>query len=105
MPLRTSLAPWRSIPRIAERGIVGKALGESGSVEVGAGISYRYSDLSCHGGGVLRRSQCDSLVRCNIATPTMINPSAISFVVVNDSWKNHIPIIATSAVPIPDHTA
>ncbi len=43
------------MPRIAERGIVGKALGESGSVEVGAGISYRYSDLSFHEGGVLRR--------------------------------------------------
>jgi hypothetical protein len=56
-------------------------------------------------GGVLRRSQCDSLVRCNIATPTMMSPSAISFVIVSDSWKNHIPIIATSAVPIPDHTA
>lgn len=85
MPLRTSLEPKRSIPRIAERGIVGKVLGESGPAEVGAGISYRYSDLSCHGGGVLRRSQCDSLVRCNIATPTIISMSAITLVVVNDS--------------------
>ena len=61
---------------------------------------------SCHEGRCPATfSQCDSLVRCNTATPTMISPSAISFVEVSDSWKNHIPIIATSAVPIPDHTA
>src|SRR5918997_2726220 len=51
-------------------------------------------------------AQYDSLlVKCNITTPTMMSPSAATFIIVIDSWKNHSPIIATSAVPIPDHRA